>query len=148
MGSLGHSFDIDDPLREDDATRERLKEVPVLIEFSVPDQVMNNIQTGLALKKQMVVGTTDGRIFQSIDGGDHWAPVAEPPFDDVGVITYNPYDSAGEIWAAAECGSGSNGLVKSLDSTYTGWAAGVQEFLLVGWCRYGDPTQGIIDLNT
>jgi 4-hydroxy-tetrahydrodipicolinate reductase len=51
-------FDIDDPLRDDRKTRERLEEVRVLIDFSTPEQVLKNIETGLTLGKQWVVGTT------------------------------------------------------------------------------------------
>lgn len=51
-------FDIDDPLRDDRKTRERLEGIRVLIEFSTPEQVLKNIEIGLALGKQWVVGTT------------------------------------------------------------------------------------------
>ncbi|MFC1569151.1 4-hydroxy-tetrahydrodipicolinate reductase [bacterium] len=52
------TFDIDCPLKDTPAIREQLEQIPVLIEFSTPGTVMDNIKTGLALGKQMVIGTT------------------------------------------------------------------------------------------
>lgn len=51
-------FDIDDPLQNDRKTRERLEGVDTLIEFSTPEHVLENIEIGLALGKQLVIGTT------------------------------------------------------------------------------------------
>ncbi|MBN1780284.1 dihydrodipicolinate reductase [bacterium] len=55
---VGARFDIGNPLQDDAQTRQILKDIPVLIEFSTPESVMHNIRCGLALEKQMVVGTT------------------------------------------------------------------------------------------
>ena len=55
---IAASFDIDRPLEDTPDVREKLKDVPVLIEFSTPEVVMKNLNTGLALGKRMVVGTT------------------------------------------------------------------------------------------
>lgn len=46
------------PFRKTDEVRRALENVDVLIDFSVPDIAMDNIRTGLALGKQIVIGTT------------------------------------------------------------------------------------------
>jgi len=46
---IAASFDIDRPLEDTPDVREKLKDVPVLIEFSTPEVVMKNLNTGLAL---------------------------------------------------------------------------------------------------
>jgi photosystem II stability/assembly factor-like uncharacterized protein len=68
--------------------------------------------------QEMVLGTSDGRVFQSTDGGDQWNEVAKPPIDDIGVITYNPYVS-GEVWAAGAWFTGSPGIFKSVNNLST-----------------------------
>jgi photosystem II stability/assembly factor-like uncharacterized protein len=65
--------------------------------------------------QEMVLGTSDGRVFQSTDGGDQWNEVTKPPIDDIGVITYNPYVS-GEVWAAGVLFTSSPGIFKSVDN--------------------------------
>ncbi len=51
-------FDVDAPFADNPETRQALKDVPVLIEFSTPETVMDNIGTALAMGKKLVVGTT------------------------------------------------------------------------------------------
>ena len=52
------SFDIDKPIRADNATRQKLRDVSVLIDFSVPDAVFENIKVAAALGINLVEGTT------------------------------------------------------------------------------------------
>jgi len=68
--------------------------------------------------QKMVLGTSDGRVFQSTDGGAHWNPGNKPPIDDIGIITYNPFVD-GEVWVAGYFLLG--GLVKSGDGAFTNW---------------------------
>lgn len=56
--SVTAMFDIDAPLRDNNETRECLREVPVLIDFTAPDAVAATVQTVAKLKKHLVVGTT------------------------------------------------------------------------------------------
>ena len=70
---------------------------------------------------EMVLGTSDGRVFRSTDGGDTWNPVVKPPIADIGLITYNPYIPAGEVWVGADDLIGATGLVKSATGVLTGW---------------------------
>ena len=51
-------LDIDKKLQDDEATRLALQEVNVLIDFSVPDAVLENIKISAGLKKNIVIGTT------------------------------------------------------------------------------------------
>jgi photosystem II stability/assembly factor-like uncharacterized protein len=68
---------------------------------------------------ELVVGTSDGRVFRSTDGGDTWSEAAKPPIVDIGIITYNPFVS-GEVWAAGAWLGGAIGVVKS-NSDLTVW---------------------------
>ncbi len=64
---------------------------------------------------EMVLGTSDGNVFQSTDGGDTWLVVAaKPPLTDIGIVTYNPFVS-GEVWAAGAWLGWTSGVVKSVD---------------------------------
>jgi len=51
-------FDIEYPFSHRSEVIDQLMDVPVLIEFSTPDIVMKNIETGLSMGKHMVIGTT------------------------------------------------------------------------------------------
>ena len=51
-------FDVDSPLASDDAGRRLLQGVDVLIDFSVPEAVLENIRAAAGLSCNMVVGTT------------------------------------------------------------------------------------------
>ena len=51
-------FNRSHPLRMDEATRSTLQEVTALIDFSVPDAVLDTIQAAGALSINIVVGTT------------------------------------------------------------------------------------------
>ncbi len=46
------------PLKAGAESEAALKDVPVLIDFSVPDAVLGNVQSAAALRKNMVIGTT------------------------------------------------------------------------------------------
>jgi len=46
------------PLKADTQSRELLKDVDVLVDFSVPDAVLDNVKTAISLGKNMVIGTT------------------------------------------------------------------------------------------
>ncbi|MBN1895294.1 dihydrodipicolinate reductase [bacterium] len=46
------------PLRAGPESEAALKDVPVLIDFSVPDAVFGNVEAAAALKKNLVIGTT------------------------------------------------------------------------------------------
>jgi photosystem II stability/assembly factor-like uncharacterized protein len=70
--------------------------------------------------QKMVLGTSDGRVYQSTNSGDTWVEVAKPPIDDIGVVTYNPFVD-GEVWVAGAWLTWSSGIVKSLDNNLTGW---------------------------
>ncbi|MBI5951678.1 MAG: IPT/TIG domain-containing protein [Chloroflexi bacterium] len=66
---------------------------------------------------RMVLGTQDGRVFQSADGGNHWNEVNKPPVTFVGSITYNPYNP-NEVWITI---GGDAGIYKSTDANFTSW---------------------------
>jgi photosystem II stability/assembly factor-like uncharacterized protein len=69
---------------------------------------------------QMVLATSDARVFQSTDGGDHWSEVTKPPLSSLGsggVITYNPYRPT-EVWIASMT---PGGIYTSTDPAFTGW---------------------------
>ena len=51
-------FDVDNPMKTDDATEEKLKDIKVLIDFTVPGAVLENVRTAAKLSKHIVVGTT------------------------------------------------------------------------------------------
>jgi 4-hydroxy-tetrahydrodipicolinate reductase len=51
-------FDVDRTITADEHTRESLKDVNVLIDFSIPDAVIENVRTAAKLHKHLVVGTT------------------------------------------------------------------------------------------
>ncbi len=56
--AVGERFHRQRPLRADAATREALREVDVLVDFSSPDAVLETARQAAALGKPMVVGTT------------------------------------------------------------------------------------------
>ncbi len=81
---------------------------------------------------QMVLVTSDARVFQSTDGGDSWSEVAKPPLSNVGVrgkIAYNPY-TTGEVWIASMTPSG---ICKSTDAALTGWKDVTEADGMGGW---------------
>ena len=51
-------YDVDRTVSDDKECRDSLKDVAVLIDFSVPDAVIDNIRMAARLRKQLVVGTT------------------------------------------------------------------------------------------
>ncbi len=51
-------FDIDRKIQDNDAIRSALNEVGILIDFSVPDRVLDNIKIAASMKKNLVIGTT------------------------------------------------------------------------------------------
>ena len=52
------TFEIDKPIRADQATRQKLRDVSVLIDFSFPEAVIDNVKTAAALGINLVEGTT------------------------------------------------------------------------------------------
>jgi photosystem II stability/assembly factor-like uncharacterized protein len=69
---------------------------------------------------KMVLQTSDARVFQSSDAGDHWTEVAKPAISAIGVrgaIAYNPY-TPGEVWIVSNA---PNGVFKSTDAALSGW---------------------------
>ena len=55
---VAERFDVDHFMKEDEATRQSLRDVPVLVEFTLPETSPENIRIGTALGKSMVIGTT------------------------------------------------------------------------------------------
>jgi len=51
-------FEIDDPVRDDEQTRKRLEGVSVLLDFSVAGAVVKTVEACMAMRKNLVVGTT------------------------------------------------------------------------------------------
>jgi hypothetical protein len=70
----------------------------------------------------MVLATSDARVFKSPDDGVTWSQVATPPLPlgigMSGSITYNPY-RPGEVWIDSTETSG--GMFKSTGAAITGW---------------------------
>lgn len=56
--SVAAVFDIDSPLCDNEDTRNRLQNVPVLLDFTVPDAVTGTVKNAALLGKHLVVGTT------------------------------------------------------------------------------------------
>ena len=52
------AYDADSPLAADKAARRELEDVPVLIDFSAPEAVLDNVKQGAELGKNIVIGTT------------------------------------------------------------------------------------------
>jgi photosystem II stability/assembly factor-like uncharacterized protein len=70
---------------------------------------------------QMVLATSDGRVFHSSDAGAHWSAVNAPPISDIGVIAYDPYNP-GIVWAASYFWApGPCQIYKSADAVFSGW---------------------------
>ncbi len=70
---------------------------------------------------QMVLGTTDGLVFQSTDGGTHWSEVIKPPISHIGVIAYNPF-RPDEVWVAStSIAHASQGICKSTGAAFAAW---------------------------
>jgi len=70
---------------------------------------------------QMVLVTSDGRVFHSGNAGSAWSQVLKPPISSGGLIAYNPYKS-GEVWVASNAhASGPGGSYKSTDAAFTSW---------------------------
>ncbi len=72
----------------------------------------------------MVLATSDARVFRSTDDGAHWVQVASPPVAGIGFrayLTYNPYytEKPGEVWLSSTEMAG--GVFKSNDTAITGW---------------------------
>ncbi len=70
--------------------------------------------------KQAVLATSNGRVFQSNDGGDHWSEVTKPGMNSLGVgglIVYNPYRTS-EVWIASMT---PGNIFKSTDAAITSW---------------------------
>ncbi|MGD9899849.1 MAG: 4-hydroxy-tetrahydrodipicolinate reductase [Calditrichaceae bacterium] len=51
-------FDEYNPLKNDEKTRKMLKKTDVLIDFSVPSAVIENVKLAADMKKNLVIGTT------------------------------------------------------------------------------------------
>jgi hypothetical protein len=70
----------------------------------------------------MVLATSDARVFKSPDEGVTWSQVATPPLPlgigMTGSITYNPYRTS-EVWISSTETSG--GMYKSTDANMTAW---------------------------
>ena len=69
---------------------------------------------------QMLLATSDARVFQSTDAGDTWNEVLKPPLSGLGargMITYNPYRPS-EVWIASMT---PGGIYKSTDAAFTSW---------------------------
>lgn len=71
---------------------------------------------------EMVLVTSDARVFKSPDEGLTWSPVVTPPLTDgmgsTGSITYNPYKTS-EVWIYSTEVQG--GMFKSSDADITSW---------------------------
>lgn len=68
----------------------------------------------------MVVGSANGNLFISANGGDAWSLVAQP-IDSVQTLAFNPRGDH-EVWVSNACFSGAPGTLRSTDSAYTAWA--------------------------
>lgn len=51
-------FDVGRTIKADEPTRTALRNVPVFIDFSIPDAAFENIRIAAELKKHLVIGTT------------------------------------------------------------------------------------------
>lgn len=68
----------------------------------------------------MAVGTGNGNIFLSTDGGASWSHVAQP-LDAVATLAFNPRGDH-ELWASTICFSSDSKTLRSTDAGYTAWA--------------------------
>ena len=75
-----------------------------------------NVAFDPADHQQMLLLTSEARVWRSIDGGDSWSELAaKPPLSAVGIrgkIAYNPY-TTGEVWIASSTPAG---ICKSTDA--------------------------------
>jgi photosystem II stability/assembly factor-like uncharacterized protein len=70
---------------------------------------------------KMVLVTSDGRVFQSADGGDTWNVVTKPLITSLGLrgsITYNPYRPS-EVWVSSRLTP--DAIYKSTEPAFAAW---------------------------
>jgi len=113
----------------------------ITVTTGLTDTLVNDLVFHPTDPMTMYLGTRNGNLFRSIDGGELWSYVARPVDVDL-TLAINPF-GAHELWASNACMSMANVTLKSTNVEHTEWitvadpvgslASRFTEFAPVAW---------------